>query len=88
MQNNIFTIKLLDVIIPPENEKSVHDKPVPGQEQREPFDKSTNIPGIFLVVSYIDQDLKRIFNIVKPPSFDMEHVKIILYNLMCSLHFL
>ena len=83
MQNNIFTIKLLDVIIPPEN-----DKPAPRQDPKGPVDKSTNIPGIFLVVSYIDQDLKRIFNIVKPPSFDMEHVKIILYNLICSLHFL
>jgi hypothetical protein len=48
----------------------------------------TEIPGIFLVTSWVEQDLKQIFNVIKPPSFDMDHVKIVLYNLLCSIYFL
>ena len=46
------------------------------------------VPGIFLVVTWVDNDLKQIFNEVKPPSFDVGHVKIILYNILCALNYL
>lgn len=69
MENNIFTAKLLDVIIPE----------VEGREQP---------PGIFLVMSHVNQDLAQIFNDNKNISFDMEHAKIILYNLLCAVNYL
>ena len=75
MEDNIFTVKLLDVIIP---------KP---SEEEESSDKR-NPCGIFLVMSHVNQDLAQIFNENKSISFDMDHAKIILYNLLCAVNFL
>lgn len=74
MKNNIFTVKLLDIIIP---------KIQNNKEEMLPN-------GIFLVLNWVDQDLKQIFtdSSIMPPSFDREHVKIILYNILCSINFL
>lgn len=70
MENNIFTVKLVDVIIPE-------------------VDPATGIPpAIFIVMSWYDNDLKAVFTEIKPPSFDMEHAKIILYNMLCAIHYL
>ena len=69
MEDNIFTVKLIDVIIPE----------VEGREQP---------PGIFLVMNHVNQDLAQIFNDNKNISFDMEHAKIILYNLLCAINYL
>ena len=70
MENNIFTVKLVDVIIPPE-------------------DPSTGLPpGIFLVMTWYDKDLKAVFTEIKPPAFDMQHAKIIIYNILCAIHYL
>ena len=70
MENNIFTVKLVDVILPPE-------------------DEATGVPpGIFIVMTWYDKDLKTIFTDIKPPSFDMDHAKIIIYNLLCAIHYL
>ena len=46
--------------------------------------------GIFLVLNWVDQDLKQIFTDpnIMPPSFDRDHVKIILYNILCAINFL
>lgn len=70
MENNIFTVKLVDVIIPE-------------------ADESTGIPpGIFIIMTWYDKDLKAVFTELKPPAFDMGHAKIIIYNLLCALHYL
>lgn len=70
MENNIFTVKLLDVIIPP-------------------VDESTGIPpAIFIVMTWYDNDLKAVFTEIKPQTFDIEHAKIILYNMLCAIHYL
>lgn len=70
MEDNIFTVKLLDVIMPEESSKDEEPQ------------------GIFLVMSHVNQDLAQIFNDNKNISFDMEHAKIILYNLLCAVNFL
>jgi hypothetical protein len=70
MENNIFTVKLVDVIIP------------------EVDDALGVPPGIFIIMTWVDNDLKTIFTDIKPPSFDMEHAKIIIYNLLCAVHYL
>lgn len=70
MENNIFTVKLIDVIIPEE-------------------DNGTGVPpGIFIIMSWYDKDLKAVFTEIKPPSFDMDHAKIIIYNILCAMHYL
>ena len=69
MDDNIFTVKLLDVIIP------------------EAKDDDDSL-GVFLVMSHVNQDLSQIFSNNKKISFDMEHAKIILYNLLCAVNFL
>jgi len=70
MEDNIFTVKLIDVIIPEQD------------------CKEKNPAGIFLVMSHVNQDLAQIFSDNKSISFDMEHAKIILYNLLCEVNFL
>lgn len=70
MENNIFTVKLIDVIIPE-------------------IDPTTGIPpAIFIVMSWYDNDLKAVFTAINPPSFDVEHAKIILYNMLCAINYL
>ena len=64
------------------------DESMSGQKQALSNFSSEEGQGLFLVTSWVEQDLKKIFNVIKPPSFDMEHVKIVLYNLLCSLNFL
>lgn len=39
-------------------------------------------------MSHVDQDLAQIFNQNKKISFDNEHAKIVLYNLLCAVNFL
>ena len=74
MQENIFTVKLLDVIIP----SALPSGSLQGQHP----------PGIFLVMSHVNHDLSHIFDKKKSISFDMGHAKIILYNMLCAVNFL
>ena len=46
MEDNIFTVKLVDVIIPRKADQ----------------DSKSNPEGIFLVMSHVNQDLAQIFN--------------------------
>lgn len=39
-------------------------------------------------MSHVNQDLSQIFNENKSISFDMEHAKIIVYNLLCAVNYL
>ena len=39
-------------------------------------------------MTWNEKDLKQILNVVKPPSFDLEHVKIILYNILCAINYI
>ena len=69
MENNIFTVKLIDVILP--------------------WNKGKELPsGIFLVLTHVEQNLSKVFAANKKISFETEHAKLILYNLLCAVNFL
>lgn len=74
MGNNLFTTKLYDIIIP--------DEEGMGVRHLETFNQ------IFLVINYVDLDLKKIFTTQRPKTFGDNHVLIILYNLLCGINFL
>ena len=67
MSNNIFTTKLLDVIIPSSPERN---------------------GCLFIVMEYVDFDLKRVLNKTENMEFSEEHVVTIMYNSLCALNFL
>lgn len=43
---------------------------------------------VFLVMDYVDYDLKRIFTGTQPPVFSESHVTTIMYNVLCALNFM
>jgi len=71
MKQNIFTTKLLDVIINSKSQKSVD-----------------GANGIFLVMDFVPNDLKKLLSTQMPTNFTENHAKIILYNLLCAANFL
>lgn len=69
MKSNIFTTKLIEVIIPENQEYN----------------------DIFIVMNYKAGDLKQLFVKPKGPEFklsELDHLKIILYNILCSVNFI
>ena len=73
MKNNVFTVKLKDIIIPA-NTKEEFDTLAQG--------------SLFLVTDYVDHDLKQVFTSKHSFRFTEDHVITILYNLLCALNFL
>lgn len=91
IENNIFTIKLLDIIIPTQissgkSQKSNSDNETmtskPSSNSEEDFDT------LFLVMDFGQSDFKKMMNSVPDTLITEEHVKILLYNQLCSLKFL
>lgn len=74
MSNNLFTTKLHDIIIPDEENL--------GVGALESFNQ------IFLVINFVDLDLKKIFTSHRPKRFGDKQVLHILYNLLCGINFL
>jgi len=72
MKGNIFVTKLLDVKLAP----------------NEPGTTIENAKGIFLVMEHLPNDLKNMIKMVDHENFEEEHIKIILYNLLCALNFI
>jgi mitogen-activated protein kinase 1/3 len=68
MKRNIFTTKLLDIIVP----------------------KKEDFKSLFLVMKLQTMDLKRLFRESHTEGFIFteSHLKVVLYNLLCSVHFL
>ena len=44
--------------------------------------------SIFLVMDFVENDLRQIYTNVKQKEFTEEHAIIIIYNMLCSLKFL
>ena len=74
MVNNLFTSKLHDIIIPDEDSN--------GDGSLETFNQ------IFLVINFVDLDLKKIFTTHRPKKFCDKQILHILYNLLCGINFL
>ena len=60
----------------------LYDVIIPGDQDE------TNFNSLFLVMDYVEHDLKKIFTTTVPPSFSEDHVLTITYNLLCALKFL
>lgn len=43
---------------------------------------------IFIVMEHFDQDLRAVFTNVDPNQFTEEHVKTLMYNMLCAINFL
>lgn len=73
MPNNIFTTKLHDVIIT----KGINEREFNTKE------------GLFLVMTYVESDVKKVLDSVKYGTvLSEDHIITILYNILCSLQFL
>ena len=71
MKHNIFTTRLQDII--------VHsDAQYPGVSKGK---------GIFIVMDYVTNDMKKLLSTNIPTNFTEHHAKIILYNMLCALNF-
>lgn len=44
--------------------------------------------GIFLVMEWVELDLKQLFSQLTTETFHEEHIKVILYNLLCTVNYL
>ena len=51
-------------------------------------DPITKCKGIFLVMDYIPDDLKKMLDAISPSAFTEEHVKVIMYNTLSCLNFI
>jgi len=85
IENNIFTIKLLDIIIPQAAVGDPQDnlgnqtmiRPSKGESA---CGSSVNFDTIFLVMDFGESDFKKMLNSVPDTTITEEHVKILLYN--------
>ena len=73
MPNNDFTPKIYDVIAP-----------------NIVMDSKTKLPHLFIVMEFVDSDLQKLLKHTSQDGvgFDEDHVKFIIYNVLCSLNFL
>ena len=53
----------------------------------EPNQGLHTITSLFLVIDYVDHDLKKLFSLDTPPTFTEQHILIIIYNLLCAAKF-
>jgi mitogen-activated protein kinase 1/3 len=62
----------------------LHDLIIPPEAEED----LKNINCIFMVLDYVEHDLKKLLTDHIPPDFSDMHVSIIMYNLLCALHFI
>lgn len=72
MEDNLFTPKLIDIVIPTKKGKDGKDK----------------FEDIFIIMEHYHQNLNCVFTRVKSNSFTEEHVITIMYNMLCAVNFL
>lgn len=73
IKHNVFTTKLFDIIIPEEVHKD-----------------NSPVDNIFLVMEHVEFDLRKMMRelTLKSKEFNEEHITIILYNMLCCLHYI
>lgn len=76
-KQNIFTAKLLDVIIPPSETRAEND-----DRHDLPFD------SIFLVQECFGQDLSQLIRNSDKIFLSEDHILVIIYNILCGLQFM
>ena len=72
MEDNLFTPKLIDIVVPIKRFK----------DGREKFE------DIFIIMEYFDHNLNSVFSKIRENSFTDEHVITIMYNALCALNYI
>lgn len=105
MKNNVFTTKLYDIITPGFNLSSVDMKvKQPNNEELNSLSinqiiqnqlneyKHVDLRGfkqIFLVIEFIESDLKKILNSVhRGTILEEDHIVTMMYNSLCALNYI
>ena len=76
-KSNIYTIKLFDVIIPP--------KPPTGAQISPAHSNKFLFDDLFLVQEYFGCDIQKMIEKKDQHAITEEHVKIIVYNIICAI---
>lgn len=45
-------------------------------------------PGIFLILEYVECDVWKLLNVQELTDFEVDHVRTIMYNLLCSVQYI
>ena len=88
--NNIFTVKLLDIILPPSfdmNSSDLMKEPTSAGDKRVRARNLSNLDHIFLVMSHVDQDIRKIFELTPKVTLSEEHITVLLYNCLCAIRY-
>jgi len=51
-------------------------------------ESASKLPYMFIVMEFVDTDLSKIMRQAEQIEFDEEHLKCLLYNILCSLNFI
>lgn len=46
------------------------------------------IEGIFMVMEFVQNDIRKVLKQVSKDEFEELHIKVILYNLLCAINFI
>ena len=76
-KSNIHTVKMFDVIIPPKNPTGTQIAP--------PHSKKLIFDDVFLVQEYFGLDIQKMIEKKDQHAITEEHVKIIVYNIICAI---
>ena len=72
MDDNLFTPKLIDIVVPIRRFKN-------GKEKFE---------DLFIIMEYFEYNLNAVFSKIRENSFTDEHVITIMYNALCALNYI
>ena len=87
MNDNVFTNKLLEVILPPDVVKPKQSiNQIKGKAVKFESLNLHNMTHVFLILEKSDRDLKSLMEL--KPNINEEHVIVMLYNILCSLKFI
>jgi mitogen-activated protein kinase 1/3 len=77
MPNNVFTTKLKSIIVPgdPKDYKSEQNYVI-------------GINRVFLVMEYMDLDLKKLLQANDSANFNKDHLLTVFYNMLCAVNFM
>lgn len=101
MEENIFSVKLLDIILPKKFESIDSHVPLNNADeetmQHVKRSSTSDLPTmqnmmqitfIFIVMENVQTDIRKMLNSTPKTSLSEEHIVTILYNMLCALNFL
>lgn len=83
IENNIFSVKLLDIILPEEVLNAAQE-----ESKSDNATSLANFDHIFLVMDPGFSDFKKLLNSVPNTEITEQHIVTLLYNQICAINFL